>query len=530
MDQIKRITRPTDVPDTGIICDLLWSDPDKDIDGWSENDRGVSFTFGGDVVTKFLKKHDLDLVCRAHQVVEDGYEFFAKRRLVTIFSAPNYCLAAGTPVTLQSGTSTKIEQLTSLPSLMAFDSKQSGVVASNPSAFMNQGEQECVELTFQDGRTIVCTPNHQIMTQQSGWQRADALELGSSRVLVGSDAPIDDEAELDSERENAFILSLTHCDLKLCMSNPQQRAQILAAFRLMALALYQTHIDFTHSADLSAFQADHALLCDSPVYPTKVHSSLRASMDADLTLDLQQFGTSFLSDNETPRSVIREFVAAMFGVLGEAPAVEGAAFGPIRLCVDSESSISLQNVQSQLQQHFQITSILNNNAQELHVLPERLVQFGSSIGFRFAGIKSTRLAVATSFLRNPSHITSSASDFVSEVSASSLFDLEQTIDAACTTSDSEHEQSAELISKQSFVPSALPVFSLSVVARREVGKFPTYDLTVPNTHSFISNGVVVHNCGEFDNAGAMMSVDETLMCSFQVLKPAEKKTVKSRPA
>ena len=75
----------------GIICDLLWSDPDKNLEGWGENDRGVSFTFGGDVVAKFLKKHDLDLVCRAHQVVEDGYEFFAKRRLVTIFSAPNYC-------------------------------------------------------------------------------------------------------------------------------------------------------------------------------------------------------------------------------------------------------------------------------------------------------------------------------------------------------------------------------------------------------------------------------------------------------
>ena len=25
------------------------------------------------------------------QVVEDGYEFFAKRQLVTLFSAPNYC-------------------------------------------------------------------------------------------------------------------------------------------------------------------------------------------------------------------------------------------------------------------------------------------------------------------------------------------------------------------------------------------------------------------------------------------------------
>jgi len=52
---------------------------------------GRIFTFGADVVSKFLNRHDLDLICRAHQVVEDGYEFFAKRQLVTLFSAPNYC-------------------------------------------------------------------------------------------------------------------------------------------------------------------------------------------------------------------------------------------------------------------------------------------------------------------------------------------------------------------------------------------------------------------------------------------------------
>jgi len=91
MEQIRRVTRPTDVPDTGLLCDLLWADPDKDIAGWAENDRGVSFIFGPDVVTSFLSKQDMDLVCRAHQVVEDGYEFFAKRQLITLFSAPNYC-------------------------------------------------------------------------------------------------------------------------------------------------------------------------------------------------------------------------------------------------------------------------------------------------------------------------------------------------------------------------------------------------------------------------------------------------------
>ncbi|XP_035694826.1 serine/threonine-protein phosphatase alpha-2 isoform-like [Branchiostoma floridae] len=89
--QLREIDRPLDVPDHGLVCDLLWSDPDEDITGWGENDRGVSYTFGGDVVRNFLRKHDCSLIVRAHQVVEDGYAFFQKRKLVTLFSAPNYC-------------------------------------------------------------------------------------------------------------------------------------------------------------------------------------------------------------------------------------------------------------------------------------------------------------------------------------------------------------------------------------------------------------------------------------------------------
>ena len=91
MDQIKNIMRPTDVPDQGLLCDLLWSDPERGIETYGDNDRGVSYTFGEAVVRKFNEKHDIDLICRAHQVVEDGYEFFQRRQLVTLFSAPNYC-------------------------------------------------------------------------------------------------------------------------------------------------------------------------------------------------------------------------------------------------------------------------------------------------------------------------------------------------------------------------------------------------------------------------------------------------------
>eukprot|EP00486_Rosalina_sp_Unknown_P014295 CAMPEP_0201592110 /NCGR_PEP_ID=MMETSP0190_2-20130828/190090_1 /ASSEMBLY_ACC=CAM_ASM_000263 /TAXON_ID=37353 /ORGANISM="Rosalina sp." /LENGTH=379 /DNA_ID=CAMNT_0048050725 /DNA_START=70 /DNA_END=1209 /DNA_ORIENTATION=+ len=91
LQQIANIKRPTDVPDRGLLCDLLWADPDPYIDTWGPNDRGVSYTFGAAVLNQFLNVHDMDLICRAHQVVEDGYEFFGSRTLVTIFSAPNYC-------------------------------------------------------------------------------------------------------------------------------------------------------------------------------------------------------------------------------------------------------------------------------------------------------------------------------------------------------------------------------------------------------------------------------------------------------
>ncbi|KAF8560337.1 phosphoprotein phosphatase PPZ [Imleria badia] len=91
MDDIKRIQRPTDVPDYGLLNDLLWSDPSDTALDWEDNERGVSYCFGKAVINDFLVRYDMDLICRAHMVVEDGYEFWNDRTLVTVFSAPNYC-------------------------------------------------------------------------------------------------------------------------------------------------------------------------------------------------------------------------------------------------------------------------------------------------------------------------------------------------------------------------------------------------------------------------------------------------------
>lgn len=91
MDEIRHVSRPTDVPDFGLINDLLWSDPTDSPNEWEDNERGVSYCYNKVAINKFLNRFGFDLVCRAHMVVEDGYEFFNDRSLVTVFSAPNYC-------------------------------------------------------------------------------------------------------------------------------------------------------------------------------------------------------------------------------------------------------------------------------------------------------------------------------------------------------------------------------------------------------------------------------------------------------
>ena len=95
LDDIRRLARPMEVPDEGLLCDLLWSDPnpDKSADHFEPNERGTSVMYSLEAVDEFLEKNDFDLICRAHQIVGEGYEFPfpTSQSLVTIFSAPNYC-------------------------------------------------------------------------------------------------------------------------------------------------------------------------------------------------------------------------------------------------------------------------------------------------------------------------------------------------------------------------------------------------------------------------------------------------------
>jgi len=91
LEDIKNINRIGKIPDNGLMCDMMWSDPSNTVNKWGINNRGISCTYNTLAINSFLKNNKLQLLCRAHQLVSEGYKFFANNKMITVFSAPNYC-------------------------------------------------------------------------------------------------------------------------------------------------------------------------------------------------------------------------------------------------------------------------------------------------------------------------------------------------------------------------------------------------------------------------------------------------------
>lgn len=94
-DDILKLDRVQEIPHEGAASDLVWSDP-YEKSGWAVNaPRGAGYLFGKDVTDAFCHKNGIQMVVRAHQLMNEGFNWTHNNKVVTIFSAPNYCNRMG---------------------------------------------------------------------------------------------------------------------------------------------------------------------------------------------------------------------------------------------------------------------------------------------------------------------------------------------------------------------------------------------------------------------------------------------------
>ncbi|TEB22800.1 Metallo-dependent phosphatase [Coprinellus micaceus] len=132
VDQIRAIDRKQEVPHDGPMCDLLWSDPD-DIQGWGLSPSGAGFLFGADITKvsfwnirnyvlhdAFAHNNAIDLTARVHQLAMEGFKLMFENRIVTVWSAPNYCYSMPTSFGLPRSFKVPPALLLSLTPLLPF--------------------------------------------------------------------------------------------------------------------------------------------------------------------------------------------------------------------------------------------------------------------------------------------------------------------------------------------------------------------------------------------------------------------------
>jgi aconitase A len=250
------------------------------------------------------------------------------------------CLAEGTPVLLANSTSRRIERmpLTGGLKLLGPTADRRSVMATQ-TQMMVQGERECVSLVLQDGRELVCTPDHKILCADGRWVPAEDLVCGRDRVVVGLEGPLDEPAADEAGYE------LTAGAMTFSCANDYERARTLAFARLVGHLISDGSISVTGQGRMHLGQAldREAALDDIELVTGKRPAGTRYDsrkwtvvlpMNLTATIGSLEGITcgrrihqppglpQFVLTETCPLAVVREFLGALFGADGHAPVLQ----------------------------------------------------------------------------------------------------------------------------------------------------------------------------------------------------------------
>ncbi len=518
------------------------------------------------------------------------------------------CIWYHTPITTPYGISLKIgemaeyvddcDKIGSIPSVLGWREDNDVMVSSRMTHFLDKGEKECVQVTLQDGRKLVCTDNHPVLTSTGEWKKISELTVDESRLKTGVTCPV---ISLKDELTECNGWSLNVGTFKLTTESVGEYMKTLAFARILGYLIMDGTISseksgvisLGHIIDVNNIVKDlsHFNITNQTSFGTsKNYYSVRLSKlftNDILTLDGITVGRKVVQDAELPafivdpgcpRPIVREFLAGMFGADGHT-CVLGLHRGKrdILTSISFSKTRTVEKLDSLIAMMDQVKCLLNkcgihkitiqtpketSNSKKsgkyyqvnLHLDIDELIPFSENIGFRYCCHKSQRLEAGVTYKRLRNEVVRQHNWLVNRVDEITNFTeiKRKTPEKKVQTRDaiknaikdlqkieplihtyaipSAHDITDHLIKGTSFgkfsssaFPTAeeflqevdafnwfiedelncygvsrdcegLPTMNLKVIDIRPAGLHKVYDISVDETHSFLANGVVAHNC------------------------------------
>jgi DNA-directed RNA polymerase beta subunit/intein/homing endonuclease len=358
------------------------------------------------------------------------------------------------PISLNCGLSVMIDEMEHVGEyVLGWSESKNGMVPSKPCAFMDKGTRDCVELTFEDGRKIICTEDHPVLTSNNEWVKVKDLELHKSKVKTGVTYPV---MKLKDEIAECNGWTLSFGTRTLRTDNYKEYMKTLAFARIIGLLITDGSISCSsenasvslgHMIDVHSILIDITMFCDIYQKTFKTKNCYNVRIPNEFLADILQLGgilrgrkinqpatlPEFILDEKCPRPIVREFLAGMFGgdghtcVLGmhrgKRDVMTSVSFSKSKTYEHRESlQIMFEDLQKLLAkcgihnttiQNFRETTTSKNKFQlqnksdasnrsfqlTLHLPIEQLIPFSEKIGFRYCCHKSQRLEAGVSYRR-----------------------------------------------------------------------------------------------------------------------------------
>ena len=433
------------------------------------------------------------------------------------------CIVEGSIITA-NGFGIKIEKLQNNINLILSHSGITNLLEyKKQSKFFNQGKKECIEITFVDGSTLKCTPDHKIMTSKNEWVEAKELVISKTKIKKGICYPETNFEEYICGFEiNCINLKFQMCSIK----DVEKFCKFARIFGFLytdgCIQKNRATCYMRDIVDVNCIINDIYDICSEKIIPKFVDNGISKLYHVGIPYSIHNsclwmlgdgygkqinknsYLPSFILNKNCPTIIKREFLAGMFGGDELAPGYcfTTKNYTTAGLCA-SKSKEKLDNlkeffesIQTLLFNDFNINSYINgpyykqtSYYMRLHINVNDLISFHKQIGYRYCTYKMLKLEIMCSYKNLINNVFDQRHkcfpSFEKYITDLNVFDM--FVDNKISISSSIYGKDQQSID-------TIPYYIMDIINIKSIGIQSVYDIEINDNHSFLANGVVVHNC------------------------------------